>query len=148
MLETTFPSTMQPFGSAVFLSSLLAPPQYRISATAPWQILIGGDSCCSEAKLLTQTPVRMSWGTLHEHTVDSQGWLFLKFWSNLHFGEIKTQAVWSQLWPFKLLQVNLWLRAKWEGIITFCERSQLWAQRVTTVMSLCLSDNVFMIEVA
>lgn len=112
MPETAFTSTVERFGAceisflfACFFSIKHQPLLYH------GKCLIRGYTCCSDAKLVIQRPVRMSRETLHEYIVYPQGLLFLKFWPNFHCLEIKTHAVSSQLWPFKLLRVNLRLKA-------------------------------------
>lgn len=147
MLETAFISTVACFGAcdisilfACFFSIKHQPLPHH------GKYLIRDDICFSDAKPVFQGSVQMSWETLHEYIVYPPCLLFLKFWPTLHFLEIKTQAVWSQLWPFKLLQVNLLLKAWRAGIIIFCERSRFCAQRVTAVMVMCLLDNVSMLE--
>lgn len=148
-ISTTIISTMERFGacdiSILFACSFSIKHQHLLYHG---KYLIRGYICCPDTRLVIQRLVHMSWETFHEHRVYPQGLLFLKFWSNLHFLEIKTHTVWSQLWPFKLLQVNLWLKAWRAGIIIFCERSRLCAQRVTAVMVMCLLDNVLMLEMA
>lgn len=146
-LETIFISTMERFGSRAL--SILFPCSFAIQhqhLLYYGKFFIRANTCGSDAKLAVQRPVHMSQETFYEYTVYPQGLLFLKFWPNFYFLQIKTQAAWSQLWPFKLLQVNLWLKAWRVGIIIFCERSRLCAQRVTAVMVMCLLDNVSMLE--
>lgn len=117
----------------VFCSVCLFLLRTTSASTAPWKCSIRGASYCSEAKLVIQTPAHVSRETSLLCSLPSGLVIFESLAQFTFFFVIKTQAVWSQFWPFKLLQVNLWLKAWREGMVIFCERSMLCAQRVTIV---------------
>lgn len=90
MLEPTFISTMERFVaydiSILFTCSFSIQHQHLLFHG---KYIIRSYICCSDEKLVIQKLVHMSWKTFYKYTVCLQDLLFLKFWSNLHYFEIK-----------------------------------------------------------